>query len=107
MRVYIFSKESRGGVGIFIKQLLKLKKINFRVVLYKEDKLSFLSKKYTYLFTNYPQDDKFSFNKIWIFLISLYRTFNYLKSKKAKVIFTCEQFSTIALLLLKIFCFKN
>lgn len=102
-KILFFSKESVGGVGSFLKQISKIdeKKIIKRFYLYKKDSLSPIKTKSRLINKDYPNNLVPSFQKIIHFLKNIFLTYRILSKEKPDLIFTCDHYSSIIVLIIK------
>lgn len=100
----LFSKESRGGAGVFLKQMHLLDKKRHKIFLYKKDKLSSLSHSDAqYIIEKYPEDEQPSLYKVALFLRSVISTYKILRLENPKNILACDRYSATVILTLKFF----
>lgn len=104
--VLLFSKESRGGAGVFLKQMHMSNKQQYKIFLYKKDPLSSLKdSEVHYIIEKYPSDEKPSLYKVWLFLKSIWRSYHSIMLEKPKNILACDRYASIVILFLKFFKF--
>ncbi len=107
-KILVFSKESRGGVGTFLRsiQRLNMKKTSVLIYLYKKEELTNL-KEYQLVNHYYPQGFDFSLEKLFLFLINLKKTYNIILKEKPTLILTADQYSAFLLLFLKLVFYQS
>ncbi len=110
-KILILSKESRGGIGQFFKQIhlvnkLKRKPLIIDFYLYKKDPFA-PTFDFKVINNKYPSDNHFSYYKAIIFLKNIIYTYKLLIKKKPDIIFTADLYSSILILFLKITFQKN
>lgn len=106
-RLFLFSKESRGGIGTFFNNLsgLKNKGFSLSLYLYKKDPL-FDNKNQLdthYPKGKYPSEIDFAWRKIFEYITHVFSTFYILFNKKPDVICCNDTYSILTVIPLKMF----
>ncbi len=112
-KILIFSKETRGGMETFFRQLNFLKNKNYDINFYffKKDLLAnYKGLTKTFINSNFPRDLGFTLEKVVIFFKNIYKSFNVIKNSEPDIIFAADIYSFNIISIVKIlsdkpFCF--
>lgn len=109
-KIFLFSKECKTGISVFLNLLSNLKDKDYVLdfYFYKKDVLSKHPKYSNFINTDYPQDYGFSFKKIFYLITNLFKTYKIIEKSSLGLIFACDLYSFIVLSLgLMLFNKKN
>lgn len=109
--VFVFSKDTAGGMRTYISSLAKLKnKFLFHFYFFKKDAYCKINySKYlkknniTYLNESYPYDSLLGFNKILLFIKNFLSSIFLINKNSADIIITLDYYSYIMIAFIKIF----